>query len=66
MLWFIVIALYIGASLIVAHYGHDRRAGYWGTFLMSLLTTPLIVGVMLSAFRDRPPPDLADEEPPQT
>ena len=64
MIAFIVIALYIGASLIVAHYGDDRRAGYWGTFLMSLLLTPIITGVMLAAFRDRSRDLAADEEPP--
>lgn len=53
MVWFVAIVIYVALSLVVAQFGQDRRAGYWGTLVLSLLLTPLIAGVMLMAFSDR-------------
>lgn len=57
MFGFVFLAIYVGLSLVVAHYGHDTRARYLGTFLLSLLLTPLVVALMLAAFREREPGD---------
>jgi hypothetical protein len=55
MLGFVLLAIYIIAALVVAHFGHATRAGYLGTFLLSLLLSPIVTGLMLAAFREREP-----------
>ena len=54
MIGFLSLAVYVIAALVVAHYGQNTRAGYAGTFVLSLLLTPIVTGVMLIAFGDRP------------
>ena len=48
-----LIAAYVVLSLAVGLLGRGSRAGISGTFLLSLLFTPLIVWLFVSAFRPR-------------
>lgn len=52
---------YVGTCALVAHFGRATRARYWGTFLLSLTFTPLLVALALIVFAARRPP--AVDEP---
>lgn len=41
------LAIYIVASLIVAVISSNRKLGFWGGFLLSILVTPLIMYLFL-------------------
>jgi len=43
---------YIGLCALVAHLGRDRKFGFWGYLLASLLLTP-IIGVLLVLASDK-------------
>jgi hypothetical protein len=44
------LTVYLGLALVVALLGRRSRAGFIGVFLLSVLFTPLLVGVMVLAF----------------
>jgi len=46
--------IYVGVCALVAHFGRHTRARYWGTFVLSLGFTPLLVGLALVVFRACP------------
>jgi hypothetical protein len=39
--------VYIVVCLLTGFCGTHRRMGFWGTFLMALVTTPLVVWLVL-------------------
>ena len=41
-------------SVVVAFLGRDRKFGFWGYFVCSLLLTPLIGGLLVIASDRRP------------
>jgi len=43
----IPILIYVGLSALVALRGTQTRIGYWGTFFLSLLITPVLMFVAL-------------------
>lgn len=43
ILGIIPVLIYIGLCLIVGIRGRGTRMGYWGTALLSLILTPLVV-----------------------
>lgn len=42
MITYLLPAIYMVVCLLVAYFGRNTRIGYWGTFLVSLVLTPLI------------------------
>ncbi|MBF0477236.1 MAG: hypothetical protein HQK57_10925 [Deltaproteobacteria bacterium] len=46
------VILYVGASIIIAILGENRKFGFWGYFFASLLLTPLM-GVLLLLASDK-------------
>jgi hypothetical protein len=52
MLWLLI---YIGFCALIGWFGSNRRFGFWGYFLFSLIFTPL-VGLLLVSASDKPKP----------
>lgn len=48
----VVLLIYVMFALVVGIEGRDTRAGFFGTFLLSLLVTPLISYILLTCFED--------------
>jgi uncharacterized membrane protein len=46
---------YIILALIVALLGRNKAIGFWGFFLLSLILTPIVIGVFMIINRDRKP-----------
>lgn len=44
---------YIILALIVGLLGRNKAIGFWGFFLLSLLLTPVVIGVFMIINRDR-------------
>ena len=44
---------YIILALIVALLGRNKAIGFWGFFLLSLILTPIVIGVFMIINRDR-------------
>lgn len=42
MISYLIPVLYVVVCFLVAYFGRNTRIGYWGTFLLSLLLTPLV------------------------
>ncbi|MDA0703583.1 MAG: hypothetical protein O3A96_10185 [Proteobacteria bacterium] len=42
MITYLLLVIYLVVCLLVAYFGRSTRIGYWGTFLVSLVLTPLI------------------------
>jgi hypothetical protein len=42
----LVIITWIGVSLLLGYIGRDKKFGFWGNFLVTLLLSPL-VGIIL-------------------
>jgi hypothetical protein len=42
--------LYVVVCLLAAYFGRNTRLGYWGTFVVSLIFTPLLVVIVLLLF----------------
>lgn len=53
MLPYMVIVLYLVASVGVGYLGRNTFAGAFGTFLLSILLTPLVILIALVAFSGR-------------
>jgi hypothetical protein len=43
----IVIILYVALSLLVGFFGRNRTVGFAGMFVLSLLLTPIVMGLVL-------------------
>jgi hypothetical protein len=43
----VAVIVYILVCLLTGFCGSHRRMGFWGTFLLALLTTPLVVLTVL-------------------
>ena len=43
----VVVLAYILVCLLTGFSGTHRRMGFWGTFLLALVTTPLVVLLVL-------------------
>jgi len=48
---YLVIAVYTFACSMVAYAGRKRKTGYWGTLFLSLILTPILVGLFLLLFK---------------
>lgn len=46
--------VYIVLSLLVSYVGMNRKTGFWGVLVLSLVFTPFLVFLMLLAFDKRP------------
>jgi hypothetical protein len=46
----ILIILYVVFCLITGYLGRERRMGFWGAFIVSLLITPLLMVLILILF----------------
>jgi hypothetical protein len=46
---------YIILALIMALLGRNKAIGFWGFFLLSLILTPVVIGVFMIINRDRRP-----------
>ena len=44
---------YLALCLLVGTLGQDRRVGYWGTVLISLIVTPFVTFLFLFFFARR-------------
>ena len=49
----LVVLIYVIFALVVGNEGRDTRAGFFGTFVISLLITPLISYILLTCFEER-------------
>ena len=47
------LAAYVILALIVGLLGRNKQIGFWGFFLLSLVTTPLVTGVFMIINRNR-------------
>ncbi|WP_108661735.1 hypothetical protein [Acuticoccus kandeliae] len=56
ILGFVPVLIYFGLCLIVGIRGKDARIGYWGTVLLSVFLTPLLVFFALIML-ERPQPE---------
>ena len=52
------VIIYVGLAFLVGMYGINRKFGFWGNFIFSILFTPLI-GMILAMGSD----PARDEEP---
>jgi hypothetical protein len=50
---FFIAFAYVVLCFLTAIIGRPTRAGYWGTFLISLLITPLLAFIFLVLFGPR-------------
>lgn len=46
--------IWFGASLLVGYMGRGRSLGFWGSFLLAALVSPLVTFVILIATRPKP------------
>ncbi len=42
--------VYLIVCFLTAYFGRNLRIGYWGTFFLSLIVTPLVVIIALILF----------------
>jgi hypothetical protein len=50
MIYFII---WIGLSLVVGKLGEDKNIGFWGSFFVALLLSPLIGGIIVLVSSDK-------------
>jgi hypothetical protein len=47
MIVYLLPFIYLVVCALVAYFGRNTRIGYWGTFFLSILVTPVIVIIAL-------------------
>jgi hypothetical protein len=47
MIVYLLPFIYLVVCALVAYFGRNMRIGYWGTFFLSILVTPVIVIIAL-------------------
>jgi len=46
-----IFLIYIFLSFFTATMGRNTKLGFWGTFIMAILLTPVLTAILLIAFR---------------
>lgn len=58
----VLIILYLGLCTLVAYLGRDRKFGFWGYLVASILLDPIIGGLLVLASDKRSRPVAATAE----
>ena len=48
-----IVGAYIVLALIVSLFGRNRALGFWGTFVISVLATPVVTGFFMAVFNKK-------------
>ena len=54
MIAYLLPFIYLFVCALCAYFGRDTRVGYWGTFILSIFLTPLLVVLVLVIFAPAP------------